>query len=178
MIEKRYAEKGRHYHTLKHLDHIIAELQPCRESIVNWEAVVLATAYHDIIYNVLRQDNEEKSASFAVKELASMGWDEQMQEACRRLILATCKHEFADSDTNFFTDADLSILGSDPESYRMYTEQVRKEYAIFPNIIYKPGRRKVLVHFLGMTNIFKTSFFAGKYEATARANLERELTSL
>ena len=133
----------------------------------------MATAYHDVIYNVLKQDNEKRSADFAAEELSRMGWDESTREACRTLILATHKHESGDEDTNLFIDADLSILGSDSTRYQKYVEQIRKEYAIFPDLIYKPGRKKVLTHFLNMSHIYKTSFFADKYEKTARINIEK-----
>jgi predicted metal-dependent HD superfamily phosphohydrolase len=90
--------------------------------------------------------------------------------------LATKTHILAaDSDTNFFTDADLSVLGSDWESYSAYFKNVRKEYAIYPDFIYNSGRKEVLKHFLGMNQIFKTDFFYAKFEAQARLNLEREL---
>lgn len=177
-IEKRYGERTRYYHTLAHLDHIISELEPCRNNIVQWEAVVLATAYHDIIYNVLKQDNEERSADFAAEELSRMGWNDPTRDVCRKLILATHKHEPGDEDANLFIDADLAILGTDTDRYAKYVEQIRKEYEIFPDVVYKPGRKKVLRHFLNMSQIYKTSFFADKYEKTARINIEKELASL
>ncbi|MDX2245424.1 MAG: hypothetical protein SF052_01505 [Bacteroidia bacterium] len=82
-----------------------------------------------------------------------------------------------DNDTNLFTDADLSILGQKREIYHAYSTNVRKEYAIYPDILYNPGRKKVLQHFLAMEQIFKTPHFQEKYEAQARANLEEELMS-
>ena len=83
-----------------------------------------------------------------------------------------------DDDTNYFTDADLSILGSDSDSYLTYTKQIRKEYSYFPDLLYKPGRRKVLEHFLEMGNIFKTKYFQDKFEIQAKINILGELKSL
>jgi predicted metal-dependent HD superfamily phosphohydrolase len=96
-------------------------------------------------------------------------------EQCVKLILATQKHEPAGEEVNLFTDADLSVLGAEPESYKLYATQVRKEYGLYPDLIYNPGRKKVLQHFLAMPRIFKTDAFYEKYETTARRNLEWEL---
>jgi predicted metal-dependent HD superfamily phosphohydrolase len=52
---------------------------------------------------------------------------------------------------------------------------VRKEYLIYPDLIYNPGRKKVLHHFLAMDRIFKTDFFYNKFEQQARQNLRKEI---
>jgi predicted metal-dependent HD superfamily phosphohydrolase len=63
-------------------------------------------------------------------------------------------------------------------TYTQYYQAVRKEYAIYPDLIYNPGRKKVLQHFLSMENIFKTTFFIEKFETTAKLNLQREISLL
>ena len=88
-------------------------------------------------------------------------------------------HEPSDNlDTNFFMDADLSILGADKDPYFKYAGQVRKEYKYFPDFLYNPGRKKVLKEFLKMGNIFKTKYFQDKYEEQAKVNITDELKSL
>jgi predicted metal-dependent HD superfamily phosphohydrolase len=177
-IEKKYADAGRHYHTLQHLDNLLAELLPYQKLFENWDAVVFAIAFHDVIYNVLKSDNEEKSAMYAVQKLNSSHVPSFTIDRCESFILATKKHEKADDQTNLFTDADLSVLGSNPEVYRLYAEQIRREYNIYPDFMYRPGRRKVLQHFLAMERIFKSDEFYGRYESQARSNLSEELERL
>jgi predicted metal-dependent HD superfamily phosphohydrolase len=92
--------------------------------------------------------------------------------------MATKRHEPSDDEIDLFTDADLSILGSSPDVYQLYSQQVRQEYSIYPDLLYKAGRKKMLLHFLEMEHIYKTSFFRNKYETTARRNLENELGGL
>ena len=58
--------------------------------------------------------------------------------------------------------------------YSKYYQNVRKEYSIYPEILYKLGRKKVLKHFLAMEKIFKTDYFYQKFEKNARMNLQRE----
>jgi predicted metal-dependent HD superfamily phosphohydrolase len=84
----------------------------------------------------------------------------------------------ADSDINIFTDADLSVLGQDWNTYENYLIQIRKEYSIYPDFVYNSGRKKVLQHFLSMERIFKTNNFFEKLEAQAKENLQRELEQL
>jgi predicted metal-dependent HD superfamily phosphohydrolase len=62
--------------------------------------------------------------------------------------------------------------------YSDYYKNVRKEYSIYPNLLYNPGRKKVLKHFLAMGKIFKTDYFYQKFEKNARLNLQKELDLL
>jgi predicted metal-dependent HD superfamily phosphohydrolase len=177
-IEKEYTSSNRHYHTLNHLDNLLTELADNKEKFASWDVIVFAIAYHDVVYNTLKSNNEEKSAEFARKELTKISVPENLVIRCEQLILATKKHTYADFETNLFTDADLSILGATPEVYKLYSNQIRKEFSIYPDLVYNPGRRKVLKHFLDMEKIFKTNEFAIAYESKARINLQTELNSL
>jgi predicted metal-dependent HD superfamily phosphohydrolase len=174
-----YSKNNRHYHNLKHLDALFIELSNVREQIKDWTTLIFSIAYHDIKYNVLRNDNEKKSADIAVARLSELGCSPEQVTRCSIQVLATKHHQpDAEMDTNYFTDADLSILGAGEEGYHDYTSAIRKEYRRFPDFIYKPGRVKVLKHFLDMPRIFKTDFFYYKYESAARMNLSNEHASL
>jgi predicted metal-dependent HD superfamily phosphohydrolase len=178
-VKAQHQKKGRYYHTFYHLESIWMQLQPVKETISDWPVLVCAIAYHDFQYNTLKNDNEEKSALIAVKKLSVLQLNAEQITRCRQHILATKGHQVsADADTNYFTDADLSILGADAESYRSYANNIRKEYRYYPDLIYKPGRRKVLDFFLQMPRIFKTGHFFALYESNARRNLAQELLTL
>ena len=79
---------------------------------------------------------------------------------------------------NDLIDADLAILGMTPHDYQRYASQVRNEFSVYPDFIYKNGRRKVLAHFLNKTRIYQSNEFFEKYESTARQNLLAELEEL
>ena len=178
-IEKKYNSTGRYYHTTIHLVKLIDELNSCKHLIADWDTLLFSVFYHDIIYNVLKSNNEERSADLAVKRLSITKFPVVGIDSCKEQILATKSHQFSNNeDTNLLTDADLSVLGQPSDVYEQYSSQIRKEYAIYPDIVYKPGRKKVLIHFLNMGKIFKTSFFYDKYELQARTNLESELKRL
>ncbi len=178
-IEKNYSGKKRYYHNPNHLENLLAELTELKEVISNWNAIVFAVFYHDVVYKAHRKDNEEQSALLASKHLRQLNCDAALIDQINKLILATKSHLLSDdADVNLFTDADLSILGKDWETYNTYCANVRKEYAIYPDLLYKPGRKNALQHFLSMNRIFKTEHFYKKYEESAKKNMEREISTL
>jgi predicted metal-dependent HD superfamily phosphohydrolase len=178
-ISKNYSGRKRHYHNLDHLSNMFAQLESCRHLIADWDSALFALFYHDLVYTTTSNDNEEKSAVEAGKKLKELNVPAGKITRVNELILATRSHKASDhNDINLFTDADLSILGSSEPEYEQYCANVRKEYSIFPDVLYKPGRRKVLQHFLDMPYIFKTEFFRSKMESAARRNIENELKTL
>ena len=178
-IEKNYSSKKRHYHTLHHLDSLLAQLTDVKGEIQNWNNILFTLYYHDIVYNSLKLDNEEKSAELAEKRMKQISVSNDKIELCKNQILATKSHiKSTDSDTNYFTDADLSVLGHNWETYSLYYKNVREEYSIYPDFVYNPGRKKVLIHFLSMERIFKTDFFHNKFEKQAKQNLQMEIELL
>lgn len=178
-IEKNYSSKRRYYHTLKHLENLLAQLTEVKDEILHWKTILFSLYYHDIVYNSLKSDNEEKSAELAERRMKQISVPHVAVELCKKQILATKSHQKStDSDTNYFTDADLSVLGQPWEIYLLYYKNVRKEYGIYPDQIYNPGRKKVLKHFLSMKRIFKTEYFYKKFERQAKENLTRELNNL
>ena len=177
-IEKNYNLKNRYYHNLIHLENMIYELESVRKIINDFDVVLLSVFYHDIIYKSTAKDNEEKSAEIAKERLEQLEVPSEISERIYSQILATKSHSTSDDDTNFLTDADLSILGKGWKEYENYIRQIRKEYSIFPDFLYKPGRKKVLQHFLEFDSIYKTEFFKNKYEKQARENIQREINSL
>ncbi len=176
-IRKHYSGPKRHYHNLQHLETMITELEHVKDQIKNWQTIICSVYYHDIIYTATKKDNELKSGALMKERLQKT--DFEHVEACFNQIIATKLHLLSkDSDTNFLLDADLVILGKPWADYEQYTQNVRAEYKVYPDLLYRPGRKKVLRHFLEQEHIYKTSAFRKQYEAQARANLNREVELL
>lgn len=174
-IENHYSVPGRHYHTLRHLENLLTQLEEIKDNILNWDAVLFAVFYHDIIHKPTKNNNEEKSAALAAKRLTEINISPAIISKCAAMILATKKHiQNDDHDINYFTDADLSVFGQSWEEYEKYFKQIRKEYSVYPDLIYNAGRKKVLDHFLKMKRIYKSNYFYEKLEAKARENLSKE----
>lgn len=155
------------------------ELNVVRNQIKDFKIITFSVFYHDIIYKASSKDNEEKSAELAVSRLGKLQLSEHNLQTIEQQILATKKHQFSENDdVNFLTDADLSILCAERNVYQKYTENIRKEYSVYPDFLYKPGRKKALQHFLEFEMIFKTKHFKEKYEDKARENLKWEIDNL
>lgn len=178
-IKKSYSEKSRHYHNLAHLENMFSELDAVKDNISDFSAISFSVFYHDIIYDATSKVNEEKSAEFAELRLKKLNADQNTIEKIPSQIIATKTHQQSgDADVNYLLDVDLSILGKDWETYLEYTKQIRKEYSVYPDFLYQPGRKKVLKRFLELENIFKTEYFREKYEVKARENIFFEIERL
>ena len=178
-ILREYSGQKRYYHNLEHLRNIYQVLIPVKAKIENWDAVLFCLFYHDIIYKVSKNNNEKKSAEFAKKVLEAVKVTKETVELVYDMITATKGHSISSiKDINYFTDADLSILGKPRAEYIAYMDNVRKEYKMYPNFMYTKGRVKVLEHFLGMERIYKTSFFYENFEVQAKDNITFEIKTL
>lgn len=178
-IYRHYSNKKRHYHNLSHLENLLSQLSEIKDKIEDWNTILFTLFYHDLIYSALKSNNEEKSAELAGQIMQQLKISRNTIEKCKAQILATKTHVKSEqADSNYFIDADLSILGLDWEIYNLYSKNVRKEYAIYPLPIYISGRKKVLKHFLDMKRIYKTDYFYEKYELRAKENLNKELKLL
>lgn len=176
-IVEVHSTPDRRYHGLRHLEDLYRQLLMGHVSVEDPDAVLLAILYHDFVYATDRNDNEERSAEVLRDRMgARLRLPEPLVQRAAVHILATQKHAPGDDpDTALFTDADLSILGADPARYAAYAAAIRAEFSRYPDEVYKPGRAKVLQHFLGMARIYKTEHFHARYEEQARSNLRSEL---
>jgi predicted metal-dependent HD superfamily phosphohydrolase len=171
-----YSESGRRYHTLEHLEHLLSSLRPVREHIHDWDAVLFAVYYHDIVYVPQGRKNEAQSAEIATARLGEIAFPPERTLKVARMILATEQHMASeDSDCNYFTDADLSSLGVSRETYRAQAKRIREEFAMYPDAAYRAGRQHFIQHILAMPRIFETAYFHERFERQARENLADEL---
>ncbi|MFH7005070.1 HD domain-containing protein [Flavobacterium bizetiae] len=176
-LEKAYSGKSRHYHNLTHIAAMIESFETYRDKLDKPNEILFSIFYHDYIYKSSKKDNELKSAEFALSILPeNSSFDHQLVFDA---ICATQLHQHnANEDINWLIDFDLKILARDWEDYKIYFEQIRKEYSIYPDFLYKPGRAKALKHFLENEFIFQTEEFRGLYEEKARINIEKEILLL
>ena len=172
-----YAQKHRHYHTLAHLDHMLGLLYDSG----NTEPEALwATWYHDYVYRPGRSDNERRSAESARSALSSMQVAEPTVQRTTQIILATQSHRYEGTDPVLqgVLDADMGILGSARAQYQDYCDNVRREFALTPSLLFNRGRRRFLEAVLAQSRIFATEWFFERFELPARDNLRSELLRL
>ncbi len=176
-LADRYSEAHRHYHALQHLRDMIGELGKYPDRIEDRDTLLFSIFYHDSVYRPGRKDNEKRSAEWMKDWLSQTSF--HRVDSCHAQIMATEGHkESEDPDTRILIDLDLSILGQSLERYESYREGIREEYLLFPNWVFRRGRRKVLAELMSRERIFQTSFFRETYEQQARQNLQAEWESL
>jgi predicted metal-dependent HD superfamily phosphohydrolase len=174
-----YGAPERHYHTLQHLANLFEQVAafPQQDAVV----VGLAIWFHDAVYNALRSDNEAKSAEWALKFLAETTLEPARQARVADFIRRSQDHTQPqppdDADLLLFLDADLSILGAPEAAYWDYARQVRREYRLVPDLLYRPGRRKVLARLLEAPVLFHTPALREALDGPARRNLQAELAA-
>lgn len=175
-----YSEPHRHYHTLAHIEAMLTLLEHWPTPVANREILQLAIAYHDVIYDPRRHDNERLSAAFAQQDMAALGYTPVQQQQVQHLILATECHQWdgRDPDCSLLLDLDLAILGADPQSYRHYAQAIRQEYAWVPEAEYKTARQAVLNRFLSRDALYFTAHGQRTYTTQAQVNLHSELAAL
>jgi predicted metal-dependent HD superfamily phosphohydrolase len=157
----RYGEPHRRYHTLEHIEEVLAR--------VSGTEVELAAWYHDVIYDPSAPDSEARSAVYAAEVLATLGAPNAVIAEVQRLILLTAGHTVDRDDGNgvMLISADLSILGAEPSRYDRYASDVRAEYAHVDDASWRAGRTAVLQRLLTIAP-----------DERARSNLARELARL
>jgi predicted metal-dependent HD superfamily phosphohydrolase len=174
-----YGAPERHYHNVQHLKNLFAQVTafPPHDA----EVVALAIWYHDAVYEALRSDNEAQSAEWALAFLAETTLEPARQARVADLIRRTANHTQPqppdDADLLLFLDADLSILGAPEAAYWDYARQVRQEYHLVPEPLYRSGRSQVLAKLLAAPVLFHTPALRAAFDAPARRNLQAELAA-
>lgn len=179
-VAAHYSEDGRYYHTLDHVDYVLATAQRLRDEARDFTAVQLALWFHDVIYDPRAADNEEKSAAYAEQALRRLQLAPETIAHVSQLILATKTHQTAvnDVDTHIVLDADLAILGAERQAYARYARDIRREFDFVSEPAYRQGRRRILAQFLRRDRIYRTGLLFATRETRARQNITWEMAVL
>lgn len=176
----RYAEPHRRYHDGAHLAYVLDQIDrlATRQDLF---VVRLAAWFHDAVYAIPPGEltNEEASVRLARRALGRAGFEQEDLNEITRLIRLTATHRpgARDPEGELLCDADLAILGSEPEDYARYVAAVRAEYAKVPDEEFAAGRLAVLVD-LGGGELFRTTKGRQWYSERARANVDAEIKNL
>ena len=181
---KAYQESQRHYHTGQHIVECLQFYQQVRDQLAEPVVVELALWFHDFIYDPQASDNELQSAQFMQQLLTDLVAPTKLQSVSD-WILATQTHQLdfsnnteSSTDLAYVLDIDLTILGSSPERFMQYEQQIRQEYYWVEPSLYRAKRAELLSAFLQQSNIYYTHYFQQLLEQQARANLQDLITQL
>ena len=177
-LEAAYSSSGRHYHNLRHVQILLDTVNEYAVLVHDREVVELAVWFHDAVYDYRSSENETRSAELARQFLVHTTLSPERQARVAYLIECTAHHTASHApapDLDFFLDADLQILGATEADYAEYARQIRQEYRLIPNLLYRRGRRKVLEQLLSTPQLYRTPGFRERLDAAARRNLRAEL---
>lgn len=164
------------YHDLLHLTEVLDRLDQLAEAGADVDAptVALAAWFHDAVYDGA-PDDEERSARWAERTLPP----EHAGEVAR-LVRMTVHHRPADDDPAgcALSDADLGILAAPRERYDAYVAGVRADFSHVGDDDFRIGRSAVLSELAAQPHLFHTAQGRELWEASARANVDRELREL
>ncbi len=180
-IKKNYSSKNRYYHNLMHIHSMLQKASENKYQIKNYDELLFAIWFHDIIYSVTSNNNEEKSADYTKIALKDIPREKLDIGRIYKLILSTKKHQIIvqdNFDNAFLLDFDLAILGADWDVYEIYIQNIRKEYKIYPSFLYNPARKKVLLNFLDREKLYFTTKYQHLFEEKARKNISKEIQML
>ena len=190
-LEAAYASPPRAYHDFNHVAEVLRhyEAVAAGPGWVQPLEVRLAVLYHDAVYEAARKDNEARSAAFAREEIARWLPDARVDAArVAELIELTARHgqfrpeDFGKTavadDTRHFLDCDMAILGAEPPQFDAYDRAIAAEYrGHVPGWLFRINRRRFLKSLLARPRIYLSDFFHERFDAQARSNLRRAVTS-
>lgn len=173
----RWSEPHRHYHGCTHLLSVLESLDLLTEPADPPRTVLLAAWFHDAVYQGIPRQDEEESARLAEDRLSDAGLPDADVAEVARLVRLTGDHrpEAGDSDGALLCDADLSVLGGDPDEYARYVAAVRKDYAHVGDADFAAGRAAVVRRLLELDPLFHTGRAKELWLDAAQRNLKGEL---
>ena len=173
----RWGEEHRKYHGRTHLLAVLEALDVLTEPAEAPRTVLLAAWFHDAVYRGAAGQDEEDSARLAEDRLESAGLPAADVEEVARLVRLTSDHrpDQGDDDGALLCDADLSVLGGEPEPYARYVAAVREDYAHIGDADFAAGRAAVVRHLLELDPLFHSERARELWLDAARRNLQGEL---
>jgi predicted metal-dependent HD superfamily phosphohydrolase len=173
----RWGEEHRKYHGRTHLLAVLEALDVLTEPAAAPRTVLLAAWFHDAVYRGAAGQDEEDSARLAEDRLESAGLPAADVEEVARLVRLTSDHrpDHGDDDGALLCDADLSVLGGEPEPYARYVAAVREDYAHIGDADFAAGRAAVVRHLLELDPLFHSERARELWLDAAHRNLQGEL---
>ncbi|NUO76798.1 MAG: hypothetical protein HOQ32_12390 [Lysobacter sp.] len=185
-LETAYATPPRAYHNFDHVREVLRHYGEVAAG-PGWKQpveVALAVLYHDAIYQAGRRDNEARSAELAAAHIAHYLPEAGIEvRRVTELIDLTARHGQigpgeVDEETALFLDGDMAILGAAPDAFDAYDRGIASEYrGHVPGPLFRLNRRRFLKGLLKRERIYLSAYYHQRYDAAARNNLRRAITT-
>ena len=181
-IQKEYDKPKRYYHNFDH----IAEMLILGLKIFDINKMqYMAIAFHDIVYDTTKTDNEEKSANVMLNwQLDNVDKLDEIltarEMAFAITIIGDTKGHFiaSDYDSPIVLDLDLERLSRPYPEVDEYSKLIRLEYEHVDGNVFREGRRKFFEDLLSRGSIMQTDFGRKNWEPAIRRNAALSLLDL
>lgn len=177
-----WSAPGRFFHNLNHLKDTLENVDFLAEQARDIDALRLAAWFHGAAFDVSPSAVAQgeggidipASARFATEKLSSLGMSVEAVAKIAALIESLYRHKASeDIDAQVLSDADLAVLGADPEDYLDYLRSIREEYRAYSDAEFRQTRLRIVESLLARPQLFYTHM-AGAWEDQARENLRAE----
>lgn len=184
-LRQMHNTRERHYHTWKHVTKLLDYAYDPRFEMEEDDRIALRLAilFHDSVYSTNAAEyaqNEIRSVMLLEKYGEETGISEPTIRRAAALILDQDRTELG----KFFHDIDYAVLGSKPEEYAVYREDVRREWhGQVTEAEYRAGRKQFLERIIhaevrGKKALFRSGYFQRTLGEAARINAQKELDTL
>ena len=142
-ILSMWNESHRSYHNLNHLNDLISQINENKSkfSEKEYEKLMLAAIFHDVVYDPSSQTNEEDSANFLI-ECAVDKTNADILDV-NQMILDTKTHNSTTKLSESFNNYDMNIVERDFDQLLEWENGISEEYKSYGEQ-YKEGRLKFL----------------------------------
>jgi len=136
-------ESHRHYHNLNHLNDLIDQINENKSIFTQkeYEKLIIASLFHDCIYDPMKEDNEEKSADFFMECVIDKS-NKHLLEV-KQMILDTKNHNPTTPLSECFNQLDMNIVERDFDQLLDWENGIYNEYKSYGDK-YKDERLKFL----------------------------------
>lgn len=149
-IIDRYSEPHRYWHTLNHLYVLVNGIKSLFEEKKidkrEYDILIIAAIFHDIVYDTKSKDNEEKSVEFMMST-----FNQEMNEDIKKIsdiILGTKTHDSKERLLKEFNELDTSILDASFIDMLDWENKIYKEFKWVGWSNYKKRRIEVLLELM------------------------------
>jgi pantetheine-phosphate adenylyltransferase len=154
-LPNKWSEKIRFYHNTNHLIQIILDIEKniwFKElNVYEKQALLLASFFHDAIYNPKKKDNEDQSIKYLISSFKEKEKDPKMLNIVCSLI-ETTKHRKRPINKlqRIFWDADNTKFKKGYSELLKYEKLIQKENSFLTKKEYKEKRIKFLEENIGL----------------------------
>jgi predicted metal-dependent HD superfamily phosphohydrolase len=177
-LVKRYNESHRRYHSIKHLVFCLQQLDLAASFVEDIDAIEMAIWFHDVVFEPIGKDNEERSASL-FKLVTKDYFAPDFVDTVSKIIVATKHHDtHAENNTAYMLDIDLASIGLPWAHFVQDCVDLRAEMRGISDIRFYSGKLVFLNALIERPRIYFTDYFFTRYEDKARKNIRRYISWL